>query len=163
MQTKRAFERQFRDDISRIRKKTAPKILSYIKKLDWKIIKDEDLEKLQNIRRNLNSYFINHYRISSIFIFKYVRISKKHTIPIYGLATVYWRDVRKYRVMPSTYIILETEDKNKFDKSCKRFIELMENFDEVKAYFDDVYNRDNERCLPIPDYVIYEITNPEQQ
>lgn len=132
-------------------RRISPTILRYVKEvLQWKVIKDHHFDKLDDLRKFINSALLQHYKIASNFIIKYARLTTSGSL-VYGLAIVYWKsETSKYRVMPSVYIIVESAEKEKIDAAAEI---LLSNKDNVVSDIQEAYGFG----VPISGYIVKEI------
>lgn len=132
-------------------RRISPTILRYVKEvLQWRVIKDHHFDKLTELRQSINNALLQHYRVASNFVIKYARLTTTGNI-VYGLAIVYWKsETGKYRIMPSTYVIVESSEKEKIDVAAEI---LLSNKDNIVSDIQETYGFG----VPIPVYIVKEI------
>lgn len=112
----------------RERRLRPPTMIEYAKyALKLRLLTSER-DKLVPLRDKIIKIMSERYKVTSVFFIPYYRYSKKHNLVLYGLMLAYWFGDRKYRKIPLTWILRESDQKEEIEKVANILLNVSEDY-----------------------------------
>lgn len=124
----RARRSSYYKSSTRERRQRPPTMIEYAKYVLKLRLLTGEKDKLASLREKIIKIMSERYRVASVFFIPYYRYSKKHNVVLYGLMLSYWFGDRKYRNIPLTWILKESDRKEEIEKLSDILLSIPEDY-----------------------------------